>query len=668
MKLSDIQNQQKRLKLSEISQDPQLGVGGLTQEEVRARRLAGVPLDETEAKIMKQMLMERPGFLEGMLIQAGGAYEKVLPNIMSLFGSEEAESKRKEIAQNLEELKTLQPGAAFGDVLAIAPTIPLGGAATSGITRGLQAAGAGGLTSSLSASGIVGGTEAGLFAPGDESVEENVAAGAALGVVGDLGLRALGAGAKKAIEKARQGSREATGVLEEAPQLGEAVEEGLESVQQATKAKIDLLPAQATGEGLRKQAFLTGHDLTARKAAKALQKQNQQAYNAVEEIINDIAPPEAIERFANQAREFSNLAIQQAKEARKMATEPLYRQVISANSNLKVDLRPLTDEIKGVLDNLPQKSTQRKALKQVLGSLTKAGGEAVEDVGQLHKSRVDLGQFLYSGSGKKLAPGSKGLIERYRRQIGDILEETVPGYAEANARYAAESAPVKALQEGIIGRVASLSDDQLQQAGRKLLDPTNVDPSNVMKAKKVFQSLPGGGEAWREVVRGEVQRRLGSIKFDPSDIGAENVPQQILSSVFGNQKSKDILYRAVDQTTEANLRLLERVLKKASRGRTTGSPTAANQEVLRQAQGKIARGVSKVLSPKSTFEQWATNLGTDENLIKMANSIFDPVVESNLEAIRKSLKAQNKIPRELIDNINKYLSTGAGASSTQGEQ
>ena len=99
-----------------------------------------------------------------------------------------------------------------------------------------------------------------------------------------------------------------------------------------------------------------------------------------------------------------------------------------------------------------------------------------------------------------------------------------------------------------------------------------------------------------------------------------------------------------------------------------GSPTAANQEVLRQAQGKIARGISKVLSPKSTFEQWVTNVGTDENLIKMANNVFDPVVEGNLEAIRKSLKAENKIPKELIDNINRYLSAGAGAASTQGEQ
>lgn len=648
---------------------PNVGMGGLTQEEIRSRRLAGVPLDEEEAAIMQRELLKEdgPSFLEGLLIDAGASFEALPSNFASLFGSEGADVKLQEIAQNREMLRNIQPGAVFGETAAIASTIPLGGGAVGALTQKLAPILGPKLASAVSA-GLIGGTEGTAFTPSGEDPAQSAALGATLGVAGDVGARAVGAGLRKFGEFRRGAAREALGSIEETPALQEAVEEGIEATQQAQKVGVDLLPAQATGEGLRSQAFLTGHDLTARKAAKALQNQNEQVYNSLQNILNDIAPGEALSRFASKAREFSNLAIQKAKEARKMATEPLYKQVVDANAGLKIDTKPIADQVKATLEALPQKSTQKVALKQILGSITKGSGEAVDEVGQLHKARVDLGQFLYSGKGKKLAPESKGIIENYRRQLGDLLEDTVPGYAEANAKYAAESAPVTSLQEGVIGRVAELGDDQLKQSARLLLDPSNIDPSEVIKAKRVFESLPGGDIAWREVVRGELQRRLGSIRFDPSDIGAENVPSQILNKVFGNKQSQDALYRAVDQTTEGNLRLLKKVLEKASRGRTAGSPTAANQEVLRKVQptvGKLARGTLKL---KTTLEDWATTYGTDDNILALADKLFDPVVSEHLVQIRKSLKAENRIPRKLIEDLNKYIGIGAATAGTRGEQ
>lgn len=627
----------------------------LSQEEIRSRRLAGVPLDADEAAIMQRQAMGDIGALEGLGIGIGGQVAKVLNNIESLFGADEARARAKEIEKSLQQLGDLSPASAFSEALTVGLTAPLAGGAATGLGARLG----GGLAARMAGTGVVGAAEGLGFRDADQSALEAAGTGAALGVAGEGAGELIKRGLARAVGGGRRAAQEALGGAQDTG-LREATEEALEATEEAGRLNIGLFPGQALENNvLGKQSLLVAHNVTARRAADALRRQNQEAYSALESVMNDIAPPEAVNRFATRARSTAQLALDRAREARRQITSPLYDRAFDAAQarNQRIDLTDLVNSIERRMDFLTPGEVAHRSLAR-MARIVRAGGN---DLRRIHESRKDLNRLILERRDGGLPSDVRAMLTGYKRQLDNTLEETVPEYLEASRAYRDASAPIQDLEEGVIGRIASYSDEQLQNVSRKLLDPSNVDASQVESARRIFSSVPGGDLAWREVVRGELQRRLGSVRFDPSDLRAENVPQQILSKVFGTEQQSQALYRAAGEDAAANLRFLRRVLLKAAKGRHAGSSTVPNQEILDEMQSAPIRGLRKLLSPKATLEKALGVVGTDENLMQLANRVFEPVVADNLRVIRRALNRENRVPREALERLTTYLSTTAAA-------
>lgn len=634
-----------------------------TQEEVRAKRLAGVPVDAEEESIQQQQLLKQDqGFFEGVLTGMGAEFQNLGINLQRLFGVEGAEAKAQEQAKLQEILKQTQPSAVFGKPAAIASTAPLAAGASTALAARLG----GGLLSNLAGGAVVGGAEGAAFSDLDSDPVTSGLEGAAFGVAGEAGGAIIKRGLQRLAQRSARGAREGLGGIPE-DGLQESVEEGLGAVQDAQKAGIDLTPAQATGERLKEQNFLLSHSATSKQATKFLARQNDQALDALNKVINDIAPEESVQNFAANARRTANLALESAKEQRRTLTQPLYKQAFSLAKGTPIDISQVTNGLVEEAAQYPQTGSIRKVLNQAR-DLFLEGGDSLTDLEKIHKARVELGELINTRKDGGLGPVAKRLLIQTKSGLDEVLEEASPAYLKANQAYAEASQPVTELAEGVIGRIANYSDEQLSLIGGKLLDPQNVSASNVQNIKKVFESVPGGDIAWREVVRGELQKRVGKVNINLDDPSSGNVPQQLLSKVFGNPQQSQTLFRAVDDKARENLKLLRRVLEKAAKGRNLGSPTASNQEILREARTGFAKGLNVVSSPKATFDDFVSSLGTTDNLKALANNIFSPVVEDHLVAIRQALTKQQKIPTETINSLTKYLSTtGATQVGNEGE-
>ena len=121
--------------------------------------------------------------------------------------------------------------------------------------------------------------------------------------------------------------------------------------------------------------------------------------------------------------------------------------------------------------------------------------------------------------------------------------------------------------------------------------------------------------------------RYGGIKDQLAatiDIGAPNVPGQLLRNIFGNPNQRKILYRALDPEQAKNFRWLETTLRRTAAGRKEGSPTIPYAEALAEVRG--APGVIKdlFLKPMDSIQKMGDTSLAESNLKRLSNVLLNP--------------------------------------------
>ena len=94
----------------------------------------------------------------------------------------------------------------------------------------------------------------------------------------------------------------------------------------AKQTGIGLFPAQQTGDLWQNEmtAFLGQNPEVSKRAFTALNKQNSQAANAVNDLLNKIAPSDVMEAAPGLGRRFAKTIVDNAKNVRAEKTKPLY--------------------------------------------------------------------------------------------------------------------------------------------------------------------------------------------------------------------------------------------------------------------------------------------------------------------------------------------------------
>lgn len=593
---------------------PELGEGGLLSGEDPAKGAALAPVLATTfdpAEISQIVTSNFPNIKQtqdeagNLILNNTATGAKVVVNKPGLSG--------------LDVIQGVATAAAFTPAARLAGAGTQAAAqATKGVVgrRALQAAAGAGVTEAA--------IQTGQEAAGGEFDPEDVALSAGAGALAETVV--------PAVQAVRQGrAQRAIGAeAEELALTRQAVEEGAEAAEavggRLFPAQQTVLPAQ-----LEKQSFIGSLPAGTRRATDQLRAQNVEAERAVTDFLGTIAPDTAVVTGAEKFRTAAEAALEKAKNIRREKTSPLFNQAFKEGAD--VDIKPVRDLIKENLGDLPKNGEIARSLNKVLG-LIKGKKDAKPTLRQLQNSKLEIDQMLNKVGENSLGNTTKRQLTEVKTELLKQMDEGSPLFREARLAFAEASPAVTKVQDSIIGKVAALDDVQLKTASRRIFDAAETNPAVINNAKRIIDDVDP--DAWNELLRAELERRLGSIKSTLSETTTENVPGQMFRALFGNAKQRAILFNSVDGETAANMKYLETFLKRASLGRPGGSQTATREEIKRELRGGVVSSLRDFFSsPVKTLVSVGDDSAFDRRVSAMANAMFDPQWRPQIRQLRQ---------------------------------
>ncbi|MCP4365431.1 MAG: hypothetical protein GY800_09065 [Planctomycetes bacterium] len=492
-----------------------------------------------------------------------------------------------------------------------------------------------------------GATEAGLqeveqVAGAEKEREVGRIAGAA--VMGGLG-EVVGP-----VRQQRAAKKYARGIgaqAEEIPELATTIEKAGEA---AERVGIDLTLPQKSGSpyALERQAFVASMPAGVKDSVKFLKNQNTQAHDAVIDAMRQIAPDIAVVTGPKKARKAADLAIEAQERIRSEAASPLYDAAKADHSF--VDTSDLQLRIMERLDKFPSKGKISRSMEKALDVI----GES-KDIEQLHNAKREIDNMLSSAAGELGREELRELV-KIKKSLVSAMEAASPAYKEAREKFIEMSPDVDEVK-AILGEVPKMKDTQLKSLSKRILDPEQTNPMVVRQAKKAIADIDP--EAWNELVRSEMERRLGRIRADVTDLegigAAENLPGQLHTALFKPAKNKNVLYAALDGEARDNMKYLETALKRASEGRPGGSQTGIRGEIVKEFRGGVAGTIRDfIASPTGAVAGAGAEKAYNQKVSAAARAIFDPAYAPRMKEIRRlnpTSAAAGKAMLQLLNDI-----------------
>lgn len=524
---------------------------------------------------------------------------------------------------------------------------------------------AGGAVKGVAKKAIAGAIGAGVTEAGRQQVSQELDTGEKT----DIGRIALAAGAGALAEgvpaavrgrKAKK-AQERLGIAESQAELAEGLGKKAKRADVITeKTGVEFGRAQKTGgiSDAKRMNYVAQLPAAEQKAMKFLEKQNKQAYRAVNDLMDTIAPAGTVGEASRKVRGAAKEIIKKSEAERATAARPFYEKAFADKTKYSPESTIKTIDSK--LAKLPESGTRATTLNKVKGFLK-------EDLGieQLDEVKVEIDGMIESaimGGEKKLA----GQLRDVKSTLLKEVDELNPDYKKAREIYSKRSPGIEELKESTIGQIAKKKDSQIKTVARELFEPDKelFDPAAVKKARTMIEKQDP--EAWAGIVRAEWQRRLGKARLQPDDLAAgENIPGKLRSKIFGTGKERESLYSAMSQEQKKNARYLEEALKRAEKGRPGGSPTAANQVFEKELRGAggVIRGIL------STSREKLANMGMDAiydaRTKALADVMFDPKWQPKMTDLRRLSPSSAKAERRLFNILKKVVKSAAVAKSPE---
>ena len=503
---------------------------------------------------------------------------------------------------------------------------------------------------------LVGGTAAAVTQSGIEAAQQ--AAGGEfnkgeVALAGGLGVGAeLVAPAIQSFRQGRQASQLDVAKSEVAETLRRIApaKEAQQAIGQATGVTPRLFQAQQTMQPstLIKQRLIPQLDAGAQQAAKQLEAQNSEVFEATTRLINSIAPADVVSTGAKRFRGAAKLALEAGRQRRSEAVRPLFKDALKAGAD--VDLTPVKSLISEALDGAPATGKASKKIKEISLLLQGKGG-AKPTLLQLQKAKFEIDDMLELFGDNALGVTTKRDVVGIKKALVDQMEAASPLYKAANEEFARLSPAVKELQDSIIGSIAAVDDVTLKEVSKKIFDATESNPEVIRQAKKIIDGVDPG--AWDDLLRVELQRKIGGLETLADDIPGElagNLPGQLRRAIFGNPTQRKTLLSGMSKEQRKNFVYLDEVLRRASTGRHAGSPTTPFAEALDRLKGSAGVIRDMILRPLESLKRTGERGLFDRNVAKMTDVLFNPKWEPRLIELR-GLNPESKRAGEILQQL-----------------
>ena len=391
-------------------------------------------------------------------------------------------------------------------------------------------------------------------------------------------------------------------------------------------------------------------------AYDSLRKQNEQASNAVINLLGRLGTAEGAGYAGARVSKLAEGIISNAKLGRTQATHPIFVKAFNDAKGTEnpfiPDLTQIENIVFPILDDAPPGGKIAKTVGKIAEQLSLGEqGALPKSLRYLHNVKIEIDEMLEgqgdNAVGKTIGQNLMDIKSALLRTM-----EAYPGYKEGMDLFRQMSPAINRLEEGKIGQLANLDPQQYKNVSKILFDAAETNPEVTKQAIKTLQSvdaLPGytgvGSQIIRDLLNSEIRRRIGGMRtnvLDPTvsmGMRMENVPAQLKNAIFGNASQREVLLTALreaDPNSVKNFIWLEKILDRASSGRPGGSPTAIRQVVL---QKMLNLGTSVIRNifrrPIETTAGIGEEAIIDARIEAFGDALYDPDYSKEMAKIRK---------------------------------
>lgn len=371
---------------------------------------------------------------------------------------------------------------------------------------------------------------------------------------------------------------------------------------QALRGQVSEVPEEARDLKVLGNLRHSGPEIT-----EEFRSQNTGALSRTDEILEggalagDKPSGPAARRAALEER-------QRLVDARKDATGPLYRGVFSDVTPYSTDqLVEGIDETLSTVAPGTRLHSKLNGVRKMLGGKKDMVDELTGDVipvpadprtlEQMQSVKEELDDAIQSA-----VTGGKGKLASRLLQTKEdtvaYIQKNSDEYKEARETYAELSKPINEFDDSILGQMAKSTPEEAYRLGDIIFNPR----VSTAARNDIRNKLDATGEGvFRNLALETMRGRLGEIR----DIGlaeVPNVPYQIMSKIFKNEKEREMWKAALPDKAE-ELDALFRGLKIQARNRSIGSDTAFNQEAVGRLSGS---GVNSATDLAKQLMEWLT--------------------------------------------------------------
>lgn len=275
-------------------------------------------------------------------------------------------------------------------------------------------------------------------------------------------------------------------------------------LESAKRLGLDITPAEATGDPIlaARQGKIGASEGGLEKLSQIGAKRQVQEGAIINKFLGDLSPDGSSASIA--IRNNAKRIIKDEEFALAEAARPFYTK---ANQDILPD-----EQLKFLMED-PVIAKAYKAVLRTPEFQKDLGDAPLESIKTLDLVK----KFLNDESEKQARLGNMNrsrIIGDSTRGLLIVADEVSPDYKTARAIYSNDAPGVKALKEGVVGRISKLDDIQLKNVSTILFDPKQTDISVISKLARRFKDEDP--EAWRRIIRNEFDRRLDATIKDRS--------------------------------------------------------------------------------------------------------------------------------------------------------
>lgn len=419
---------------------------------------------------------------------------------------------------------------------------------------------------------------------------------------------------------------------------------------------ISLSPGERTElpSLLGRQQYLSSSPYSADTMSKNLYKprNEEQVPAGVNKMLGRISPVESAEVGSTNLQAGAEGAIKFAKEERKAASAPLYKEVFpkKISTNHFINISNTNRLIRNAIDSAENDEVTLYFIEKYQRETGKEISK--NSVGYLDAVKQSLDNkaaaALRAGEDKRAAAYAESAAELRKK-----IDALVPGYKEARAAYAGESPAVTALTEGEAGLVSKMSPAQVSGAPKTMFE---TGPDAVGRNRAAFIKA-GKEQEWNAGLRAHLQQNFDAAAKEFAS-GNANPGARFRAKVFGTGQQKLALQRAMTPEQWAGFNRLMDVLEASGKAPGKNSVThfaGMEEKAMRKESASVPGKVLRAMNPKNLFDtsnlaNWLDDIKFGKYSEELAEITTSPDAMNKLKALR-ALPPNSEKARVIVGQV-----------------